>query len=199
MATESVLNTPQKPKDAELNQHLCASDGCNNITYEGPSHSILMAFCHWSKDAGYAGVHSIDLQPQDFACSHECAVAAAHTLINEAAPDFEKAPRLNHNPLQGVDKPLCGLVSCSKPLTDEAYHIAVHYAKPGVISWEHDGEHVTSSQGHPGVNYSEVLDGELWGCSLDHAKQIAHAVVDEVLPLIPHAQIPHESVQIVEK
>src|SRR5579859_1392446 len=171
---------------------VCKADNCNNTFAR--DNAVLYAFgiTHYSKDKGQS---YLQIHDSMFSCSDECAIAATHKRIEDTKvfnhgefhenlhPNGEFTDELvkqnvSYTPMLGSWQSLpkrCALSACGKDLTN-----ATDIYVPHVDAKGHCYQDVLMQL--DGNDSKGSLDAyNLGACCLDHAYQVAHAIVDFIL------------------
>jgi hypothetical protein len=162
----------------------CEVEGCGNSPPMCECFSFIVSMQHYHlEQKRYSFIQCED--EQHFACSHEHAVALAHTCVHEHH-DRDALVERPGVAFRLPDGSTCAL--CGDPLDREAYSIAVCYAMPGrgysafVCGVQEHIESGREGQPHVLVRAPE----QHWCCSEAHAKEAAEACIEEHLSLGPH-------------
>ncbi len=198
-----VLNLPVESAHGE-HTRVCHVEECTSqfATEDSMGFSVGISHYHKAKGHSYMQVHE-----DQHTCSHAHALDAIHDRIDAhgcMVPGQYRAEVLNprstapdalvRNAVEYHDSPrafaslpkVCAIATCGKQLTTDVYAPHVDYARPG-DGYAGQCYQAVLQQANGGIGSLEQY--ELACCSLDHAVQAAHALVDEVLARMPHAEI----------
>lgn len=162
--TMSILKTNRKAAPDEPIRN-CQHKECDQEHKQSESFSFSMGFYHWQNGTLESGAC---VGPGGYSnhwgCSHEHGLQAARACIDEHVANFVTSPAIGPF-ASGVALPSCPI--CEKDISAEAFFISVDYVTPG--------------RGITGIGYRELSNCEYWSCSWEHARLVAHAIVNELL------------------
>lgn len=149
-------------------------------------HAHTVGYYHWNTEKGYQGLS----MPQHFSINNE----GSKDLHNEEidnVPDQETIPWAKNPDGSKWSLPnnlpsKCCLSTCNKSLDTDWHQVAVSYNCRG-----HE-----SLVGHAYWDLPEFNGNQVWFCSLDHAKQGAHILMDK-LDDLGYAE-PEEEEEVVK-
>ena len=146
----------------------CEHGDCTEAT---PSHSAFsfIVVCQCVKEDGTYWWHQCENE-QHWACSHDHAVVAAHTCINECHDEGRLVAASDGIRLKLPKDATCAI--CSAPITPgHAWHMPVAYATPG----KGFAAYVC------GTSDEKFHPNHHWCCSFEHARTAAKACIVEHL------------------
>lgn len=144
----------------------CEAPGCDKSTPRKECFSFIASMAHMHLEKGVYSQYQCPSE-QHWACSHEHAVQAVKTCIDE----HHNAEQLEPNSLvhpRHVQLPEhithCAIADCDQQLAAECYAVGLAYATPGLGY----GAYICDPHPH-------------WSCSEEHAKLAAAACLEEHL------------------